>query len=298
MSSNQTVAMKPESITLNCTDGYPLSANLFRSEHAQSAVVIVPALGVPARFYALYARYLAGRGHAVLSFDYRGSGQSADGPVRGRDIRMSDWGKLDIDAALTWARQQLKPGKLFLVGHSAGAQLPGLAAASEGLDGMVMVAGSAPHLRHYPARSWPMLMLTWYVLAPLLSIGRDDFPARQTGLGSTRVAVGVVRQWAQWARSQDYLFDKKSGLDVTGYAKLRIPVLSYCFADDSYATPAAVDALLAHYSSARVVRHVVPKSAHGTIGHFGFFREKSEKSLWTESADWLDSVLHGSPGKT
>lgn len=282
----QTAGMSMETLRLPCEDGYPLAAMLLRSPGRQ-AVLIAPALGVPARFYAAYARYLAGRGYNVMILDYRGSGASAQGPCRGRDIRMSDWGRLDIEAGLAWLQGELKPDRCFLVGHSAGAQLPGLAASSEQLDGMILVAGSAPHLRHYPPSAWPKLVLTWYGLGPLLSWRRDQFPARQTGLGSTTVAAGVVRQWAAWARSRDYLFDPVHGLDTTRYARLKLPILSYCFADDAYAPPAAVDALLAHYRAARVERRQLPRSTQGVIGHFGFFREQQADTLWRESTDWL-----------
>lgn len=279
--------MKHEDITLECSDGYPLAANLYRAPGATAAVVIAPALGVPRRFYASYAGFLAKNGISALVFDYRGSGDSARGPVRGRDISMEDWGRLDIDAALTWALQNLDPDSLYLVGHSAGAQLVGLAPSSTRLDGLILVAGSAPHLRHYPLKSWPLLFTTWYLLAPLLGMGRDDFPTRQTGLGTTRVASGVVRQWARWARTPDYMFDTAHDLNGSCYSQLDLRILSYCFADDSYATPAAVDALLGHYSAARINRQVVPKPARGQIGHFGFFRQQSAAGLWEESLRWV-----------
>jgi predicted alpha/beta hydrolase len=282
--------MTAETFTLNCADGYPLAANIHQADQAAAAVVIAPALGVPARFYAPYARYLTGRGLSALSFDYRGAGGSADGPVRGRDMRMADWGRLDIEAALAWAKRELRPAKLFLVGHSAGAQLAGLAATSEQLDGMVLVAGSAPHLRHYPLKSWPLLALTWHALGPVLSWRRDDFPARRTGLGSTRVPAGVVAEWSRWARAPDYMFDTRHGVDTARYRRLAMPLLSYCFADDSYATPAAVNALLAHYSAARIERRTVPRPAQGTIGHFGFFREHSADTLWRQSAGWMEAL--------
>lgn len=278
--------MHTQALSITCADAYPLAATLFRTEESRVAVVIAPALGVPQRFYAAYAGFLARQGFSTLTFDYRGSGESADGPVRGRDMCMADWGRLDIEAALDWMRRELNPAKLFLVGHSAGAQLPGLAASSESLSGLILVAGSAPHLRHYPAQSWPMLLLTWYLLGPLLSCGRDEFPTRRTGLGTTRVAAGVVREWSRWARSRDYLFDAAHGLDTRRYARLALPILSYCFTDDGYATPAATEALLAHYAAARVERRIVPRPAQGAIGHFGFFRESSD-SLWRESAEWL-----------
>jgi predicted alpha/beta hydrolase len=287
----QTAAMPPEALTLRCADGYPLAATLFRAAAPHASVVIAPALGVPRRFYGAYATFLAQQGFSALTFDYRGSGDSAEGPLRGRELRMADWGQLDIDTALAWARRELAPGKHFLVGHSAGAQLPGLAPASETLSGMILVAGSAPHLRHYPLRAWPMLALTWYLLGPLLAIGRDDFPARRTGLGSTRVAAGVVAQWTRWARSRDYLFDAAHRLDTQRYARLTLPLLSYAFDDDDYAPPAAVEALLRQYPAARIERRQVPRPARGAIGHFGFFREACADTLWRESADWLRRQL-------
>lgn len=283
--------MESRSLTVQCADRYPLNLQLFAQGAARGGVCIAPALGVPSRFYLPFARFLAERGFAAAVFDYRGSGTSSSGPQRGREMRMEHWGRLDIDAVLGWMRRELKPRRLFLVGHSAGAQLPGLAPESESLDAMVCVAGSAPHLRHYPLRSWPLLGLTLYVLGPLLSFGRDRFPAQRTGLGTTGVAAGVVAQWTRWARSRDYLFDPVHGLDTSRYARLSLPVLSYCFRDDHYATPAATDALLQRYSAARIERRLVDKPTDGAIGHFGYFRERFRDTLWRETADWLEQRL-------
>lgn len=286
--------MQESDIRIECRDGFQLAATLFAPAVASvpgPVLVIAPALGVPRRFYAAYARFMAAQGIATLTFDYRGSGDSTHGPRRGRDIGMQDWGQQDIDAMLAWALRERKAQRLFLVGHSAGGQLPGLAASSEKLDAMVMIAASAPHLRHYPLRSWLLFGLTWYVLGPLLSLGRDQFPTKRTGLGSTGVAAGVVAQWARWARSRDYMFDSAHGLDTARYAKLKMPMLSYCFADDTYATPAAMDALLGHYSATQVDRRIVPRTAGGAIGHFGYFRERFRDTLWRDTADWLMNTI-------
>ena len=283
--------MDPRPITVQCADRYPLNMQVFVPEAARGAVCIAPALGVPGRFYLPFADFLAAQGFATAVFDYRGSGASAVGPQRGRDMRMEHWGRFDIDAVLGWMRRELEPRRLFLVGHSAGAQLPGLAAESETLDAMVCIAGSAPHLRHYPLRAWPLLGLTLYLLGPLLSLGRDQFPARRTGLGTTSVAAGVVAQWTRWGRSHDYLFDRAHGLDTSRYARLSLPILSYCFRDDGYATPDATDALLQRYSTARVERRLVDKPAQGSIGHFGYFRDRFRDTLWRETSDWLEKWL-------
>ncbi|MGH8539460.1 MAG: alpha/beta hydrolase family protein [Stenotrophobium sp.] len=285
--------LRERAISITCGDGYPLAARVLEPKSSPLAcVVIAGALGVPARFYAAYACFLAEQGFVALTFDYRGSGDSVRGQQRGRNIRMQDWGRLDIEAVLVWTRREFRAEKTYLVGHSAGGQLPGLAPNSENLSGLILVAASAPHLRHYPLRSWPMLIQMWYGLAPLLSLGRDDFPTRQTGLGSTRVAAGTVAQWARWARSRDYMFTEKNGIDATRYARLKIPLLSFCFADDTYATAEAVNALLAHYSAATIENRLVPKPSNGVIGHFGYFRDQQRQTLWQDTACWLMHHAH------
>ena len=283
-------AMREYTVRIVCDDGYPLGARVFAPPSAAAAMVIAPALAVPARFYAAYARFLAEQGYAVVVFDYRGSGESAHGPRRGRDMRMSDWGRHDLEAVLAWTRRELKPARLFLTGHSAGGQLIGLAPGSERLDGVVLVGATAPHLRYYPPRSWPKLLLTWYAMVPLLSRGRDRFPTRRTGLGNMPVASGAIAQWARWARSRDYLFTAPQGLDLSRYAALKMPLLSYCFLDDSYAPPAAVNALLRHYPAARIDRREVARPAQGSIGHFGYFRETQREGLWLDTLSWLKAV--------
>lgn len=288
--------MPEEAVRIVCADGYPLAAGLWRGG-ARGAVAIAPALGVPRRFYADFARHLRERGYSVLVFDYRGIGDSAGGPRRGREIRLEDWGRLDIDAVLTWAKTELRPRRLFLVGHSAGAQLPGLAPASGALDGIVMVAGSAPHAGLYPFPFRLNLGFLVHVLIPVLASGRDHVPGKRVGMGNGAIPAGVIAQWARWARTPGYLFDPAHGLDTSRYAQLRLPVLAWRFADDAYAPERAVEALLWHYTCAQITRRAVTPQS-GPIGHFGFFRARHRDTLWQETADWLEiaGAARTSPG--
>lgn len=273
-----------------CEDSFELAAEVFTATDARGVVVVAPALGVPRRFYSDYARYLCDRGLTTLIFDYRGTGNSIRGPVPGAQIRMADWGRYDIDAMLRWASERLKPRKLYLVGHSAGGQLPALAPGSEMLDALVFIAASAPALRYYPLRDKLGPAFLWHVAVPLFSRGRDHFPSRRLGFSSVDVPTGVMREWAQWSRSQTYLFSPEHQMDTTRYARLSVPLLSYCFLDDGYAPPAAVNALLDHYSAAQIEKREVPRPARGQIGHFGYFRERQRESLWRETADWLTQL--------
>ena len=60
------------------------------------AIVIVCGAGIPARVYHRLACYLAERGAAVLTFDYRGIGASRGGSLRRMTSGMDDWAARDI----------------------------------------------------------------------------------------------------------------------------------------------------------------------------------------------------------
>lgn len=278
----------PSPLQITCADGTAIEASRYCGGD-RAAVLIAPALGVPRRFYQPFAQFLAGAGYDVLSIDYRGIGDSG----RGCDvssIRLVDWGRLDVDAALRWLWENSKAQRRVLVGHSLGGQLPGLTPESEGLAGLVLVGASCPYPGLYPLLPRLRMLLMWRVLTPLLSRNRSYFPARRIGFSSVDVPARAMRDWARWGLSPDYLFDPRHGLDTARYAQLSLPLLAYSFADDDFAVRAAVDALVARYPAARVDRRHVDVQRPESIGHFGYFSTRMRGSLWAQTADWLDTL--------
>ena len=78
--------MLTETLRFPALDGRPLAATIHSPEGPPRAVlVLLGALGVPRRFYAAFAGWMAARGVAVLSFDYRGCGESRSVPLRSSD---------------------------------------------------------------------------------------------------------------------------------------------------------------------------------------------------------------------
>ena len=113
---------------IRAADGTQLSARVYEPDSPDLGnVVIGGAMGVRQDFYAPFARWLAGQGWRVITFDYRGSGDS--GPsgngLRGFKADLFDWTH-DYEAAIDHAKSALPQKPLYLLGHSLGAQLPGL----------------------------------------------------------------------------------------------------------------------------------------------------------------------------
>lgn len=116
-------------VQLSCRDGMRLGGHFWRTSDVDpiGTVIINPATGVLARYYHRYAQFLAGHGFDVLSFDYRGIGLSRPQRLRGCGYRWRDWGELDFEGAVQFIEQHGRGGPLYVVGHSIGGFLPGLA---------------------------------------------------------------------------------------------------------------------------------------------------------------------------
>jgi predicted alpha/beta hydrolase len=107
-----------DDITVPATDGYPLAATLFLPRGAKRHVVLInSATAVPRRLYRGFAGYLAKRGCAVLTYDYRGIGDSRQQALTGYNRKkslvgfkasMSDWAAQDIAATVAWMRERYK----------------------------------------------------------------------------------------------------------------------------------------------------------------------------------------------
>ena len=73
-----------DDITVPAADGYKLAATLFLPRGAKRhAVLINSATATPRKIYRGFAGYLAHRGCAVLTYDYRGIGGSRQRAVEG-----------------------------------------------------------------------------------------------------------------------------------------------------------------------------------------------------------------------
>lgn len=264
--------MEVRSIPIAAADGYPLTGT-FYDANASDALLVAPAMGVRRRFYDAFARYVAERGRSVVTIDYRGIGDSRPASLRSFRGSMSDWGRLDIPAALDWITRELKPTSLAYSGHSAGGQLVGLAPNASRIDRMLLVCAQSGHWRHWPGMRRYGLAALWLAM-PVISQVVGYFPSKPLGLGSEDLPRNVASEWARFGRHRDYIFRDH---DPAPYAQLTAPILAYSFCDDDYGPQPAVDWFLSKYSGANITRVHWDKPG---LGHFGFFRRGLGEEHW------------------
>ena len=138
--------------------GTTTSSKSARKKSAAS-ILLSSATAVKQTFYRHLATHLANEGYNVLTYDYRGIGdscQSLKSSLRGfDDLTMSDWALKDMPGALDYlllqqSKTQTTAGtderhRLYMFGHSIGGQIAGLLPEdlSNKVNGMITVSSQS-----------------------------------------------------------------------------------------------------------------------------------------------------------
>ncbi len=278
-------ATRARDLRIQSRDGFELAATLYEPRGAPRGVVIVSsATAVPRRFYRHYARALADAGFSVVTYDYRGIGESRPHSLRGFEAKTRDWGLLDMAGVVDWAGRALAAERIFLVGHSVGGQVAGLLDNGAAIDGMLTLSAQSGYWGLQGSEQKWLVGFHVHVTFPLLTRLVGYMP--WSWLGSAEdLPRGAALEWSRWCRDPDYLLGDAT-LPLERFRSFKAPVLAYSIDDDKWGTRRAVDAMMSAYPNVER-RHVEPLS-HGldSLGHFGYFRP-SAQSLWSEGIDWF-----------
>ncbi len=289
-----------DDITFPATDGYQLGATLFLPRGAKRhAVLINSATATPRQIYKGFAGYLARRGCAVLTYDYRGTGDSRQKAMVGYNqlkslvgfkATMSDWAALDAAAAVAWMRERYKTLPLNYVGHSFGGQALGLLPNNTEVSRALFVAAQAGYwkLMASPER-YRVYALLNFVGLPLTKL--LGYAPGWSGLGQD-LPKGVFEQWVGWVMSERYLFTDPKLPGLSNFANYKGALRALCLADDPWATRPAVGLLCSGFSAIEPeILTITPADAGvSKIGHFGFFRPEHRDTLWRGAAEWIQAA--------
>jgi predicted alpha/beta hydrolase len=289
-------------LQLQCADGVALAAHWHRPPHnAPHAVAVVhAATGVPQGFYRGFAQWLASRGYAVLTYDYRGIGLSRRGPIRAETAAMRTWAQQDMSAALaeasamrTTPQGQRLP--LLHVGHSFGGNALGLAKDFEQADAVLTVASQSGDWRLWPGVHRGMTWLFFHVMLPAIAHTFGHAPSWALGSGSAQpLPKQVALEWARWGRRRGFLFTDPTLPEAHHLRRYTGVVHIWNVSDDwTYGPPGAVNGLAAQFSNARVTRHTLAPADIGFkhIGHFGLFRREVGALAWPRLIDPIEAVV-------
>ena len=280
-----------ETVQFNATDGYVLTGVLYQPHiQPKARIIVCSATGVPQPFYRRFAEYVTHFGYQVLTFDYRGVGQSAPEHLKGFEMSYLDWGALDLNGAIDFQYQDDIP--LFIVGHSYGGQALGLTQNHHKVKAMYCFGTGAGWAGYMPFREKFKVSVMWNIIFPPVVAVSGYLPWSKFNMGAD-LPLGVYKQWRKWCKNPTYFFADPELHELKDqYAQIKCPIYAVSALDDDWALPKSRQAFMQHYRNADM--HFIDIKAKDfgmkQIGHMGYFRQGAEK-IWDQILQKFDELI-------
>jgi predicted alpha/beta hydrolase len=281
-------ATSGEPVELRTSDGTDLQGVVYRPPgRRRRAVLVSGGLGIPQRFYAPFASWLAQRGHLVLTFDPRGMGASRRPEhrrsLRGLDADMLTWARRDFPAAVRALADRAGGESIVLIGHSLGAHHAAMTDADTQarIETVVSVAAGSGYWRDWAAPSRRVAPLMLHLAAPVLTPLLGYFPGKALRMVGD-LPGPAMRQWTRWCRHPGFAWGAEPERVLPSLQSARFRIEAFSFTDDDAMTELCIRKLLAAMPNARSTVIVVKPGDVGLarIGHTGAFRRDGAEALW------------------
>ena len=276
-------------ITINTSDQLPLSAKIFEPEKPNGKILLISsATGVKQQVYFAFANYFAENGFTVITYDYRGIGESKPQKMKGFVSSMRIWGTKDYLAITEYLKKQYPDFQKFYLGHSLGALILGMNEDSEIFEKFVFVATQDAYIGNLPWKIAITATLGFGIAVPLSSFLLGYFPANWFGLGES-LPKGSAMDWRTLILNKKSISKllKKTEKDIS--KKLNQETLVISAEDDPWVTMKGMESLMNNvYPNLKKNYRIIKtsESEKNEIGHINFFRSYN-KNLWEIPLNWL-----------
>ncbi len=290
-----------EEAKIICSDGISLGGNLWHGTNygRNGKVIINPATGVISKFYHRYARFLAAEGFDVLTYDYRGIGNSRPVTLNHCGFRWRDWGEKDFDAAVHFMHKHKPETPLMVVGHSVGGYLPGLADNARRVERMLTVGAQYAWCGDYAPGSKLSMFFKWHIVMPALTAIYGYFPGSKLGWLED-LPAGVANEWSfRRSRFEMNYPPHEREKYLSRMASLKGEILAVSMMDDEFGTIPAVTRTLDYYEGAdRTIVRLHPRDfGRDAVGHFNLFHDRHITDFWKDTLLWLQQGINPWPSK-
>lgn len=276
-------------LTLNTPDKIQLSVKIFEPKSSNGKLLLInSATGVKQQIYFSFAKYLAENGFVVITYDYRGIGESKPEQMSGFKASMRIWGTVDFKTVTDFIQQEYPDYTKFCLGHSVGALILGMNDYSGNFEKFIFVGTQDAYIGNLNFSVAVTALLGFGIALPVMTHFFGYFPAHRFGLGES-LPKGVAFDW------QTLILNKKSTSQLyreikeNHARKLKQKTFIIHAEDDNWVTEKGMKNLLKNvYPDLKTTFREVKasESEKGEIGHINFFRSFN-KSLWKIVLDEL-----------
>ena len=230
------------SLKIPAKDGFLLAATLHTKQQptTKGIIIINEGTAIPQKLYLPYANFLAEQGYDVVTYDYRGIGDSKPKSLKNFEASIIDWAKLDITGVINWVNHHYPKHPKYIIAHSMGGQILGLVENIRHISKIVTIASSYGNWHNFTRKFKYQAIIMWGFLIPVFTRIYGYFPANKLGLGADW-PKGVAQNWFDWCIGNKPLTKllNEAGI-IHHFSDFHIPMKSFLLADDIMATPKVI----------------------------------------------------------
>jgi hypothetical protein len=203
--------VRTEEVVFHAADGAPLSGLLITPERPRYGALVSSGTGFPKTTYRRFAQAWAERrGAAVLIYDYRGIAGSAPPTLKGSPIEYTDWGRLDMPAAVETLAGAVGDRPLVHAAHSVGGHFLGFMPNHDRLSRHAFLAVGTGYWGRHHWMNRPRELFFWGTLRSGVFGALRLYPRGRT-LGRDRPAQGRLHHLAALVPQAGVLLGRTGG---------------------------------------------------------------------------------------
>ena len=292
---------EPEQVLVETRDGTMLRADVWDRADARATLVLAHAMMASRRTFVRgehggLAGFLHRRGWRVVTFDFRGHGESGTPAARGGDWSYDDLVRDDFPTIVAALRERLG-GPIVPVGHSLGGHVALAAQGLGALDADAIVLLAANVWLPFLEPSFRKRIAKHVVLEAAARIGErlGHVPIRRLGVGSDDEARGYFQAFARWWRSSRWTSDDGRDDYVRALGEVRCPVLAMACAGDRFAAPPDHARAFAELvgTTDRTFEALDERRLGYRGGHMELVTDERSAPAWDAIDRWLDARVSG-----
>ncbi len=255
-------------------------------------VVVLPAMGVRAKFYQPLAEVFAENGINCVVSDLRGLGTSSVKPSSKADFGYKEMIS-DLEVVVARVKEKFPEQAIFLLGHSLGGQVASLYLSkySNAVDGLLLVASCSVYYKGWSGgQKWKTLM--GIRVFPLLSRLFGYFPGDKVGFGGKGAKTAIL-DWSHLGRTGRFKIIGDDFDYEVSLKKTKIPILATAIEEDWMAPEAAIKNLYQkfHPNNSTTTYKLTKEIVGKPLNHFNWV--KNSVSLVARIKEWIATIPEG-----
>ena len=274
---------------ISYSDGSTNKISVFPAQQGISTTLIcLPAMGIRAKYYEMFANNLCDNGFNVITADWRGLGNSSKRASYKTDFGYEEFVS-DIKHLVELSDNWFPNSNKIIVGHSLGGQIGSLFSAKfpNLITGLILITSCSVYYKGWTKLTALKLQYAQWTFVPISKVF-GYFPGDKLGFGG-KEARTVMKDWSYNARHGKY---KLTHSDYDYEKALKLfdkPVMSISVKNDVLASRKAVENLYNKFNPKSDISHVHLSSEETGISPLNHFTwAKNPDYFVGQIKNWID----------